>query len=508
MSESLLPEDLKGFAVHLIGVKGTGMCALAEFLVASGADVTGSDVEEEFYTDSILAELGVPVLPFGRGVLSPETRMCIRSAAYDETNPVVSDAMERGLPVSTYPEVLGDLSRRCDSSAIAGVHGKTTTTAITGTLLKALELPATVLAGSAVSGFGGRSIWSGGNDYFVAETCEYRRHFLNFQPRRIVLTSVESDHQDYYPDYHSIRDAFIDFVLTLPEGGELIYCADDEGAREVAQIVGEKRSDIRFIPYGECASGPWRIAYEPPKAGRNGFRLDAYNGIFELAVPGRHVALDAAAALALAESLRIDYEELIKNTGNISGAETTNGKGKALLFADSDELFNRISGALKEFRGSRRRSEIVGETAGVLIMDDYAHHPTAVSATLAGLSDFHPDRRLIVDFMPHTYSRTAALLEEFSTCFDIADILVLHPIYASAREAYEGGVTGRDLFMKAKKRRGEKPTMYCETLDEAEELFLRLLRSGDLFVTLGAGNNQPLGKQLLDELNSMQGRIL
>ena len=467
MSGTILPDDLNGYAVHLIGVKGTGMCALAEFLTAAGAEVAGSDVEEEFYTDAILAELGVPVVSFKKGVLSPETRLCVRSAAYDESNPVVSEAIERGLPIATYPEVLGDLSKRCDSSAVAGVHGKTTTTALAGTLLRSLNLPAKVIVGSAVSGFGGRSFWSGGDDYLVAETCEYRRHFLNFRPRRIVLTSVESDHQDFYPDYNSIRDAFIDFVLSLPEGGELIYCSDDKGACEVAEFVEGKRSDIRFIPYGESASGPWKVTYEPPKAGRNGFGVDGYDGIFELAVPGKHIALDAAAALALAESIRIDFEgrQIEANAGDADrmgfSSEAAGGAIEKKFEDDADyndvnrkKRFQLIVEAFVGFRGSRRRSEIIGDAGGVLVMDDYAHHPTAVSATLAGLKAFHPDRRLIVDFMPHTYSRTAALLDDFISCFDDADILVLHPIYASAREAYGGGITGKDLFESTKKTQG------------------------------------------------------
>ena len=229
-----LPEKLEGMSIHLVGVKGTGMCALAELLVSAGAVITGSDVDEVFYTDSILASLGVDVRSFKKDSLDGDTVFVVRSAAYDGTNPVVAEALKRGLPMLTYPEALGNLSARYDASAVAGVHGKTTTTALAGTVLRALGSPATVVVGSAVAGFGNRSTWTGGGRFMVAETCEYRRHFLHYHPRRIILTSVEPDHQDYYPGYDSIRAAFLEFLDKLPDGGDLIYCSDDSGALEIA----------------------------------------------------------------------------------------------------------------------------------------------------------------------------------------------------------------------------------------------------------------------------------
>ncbi len=471
----LLPEIMKNISIHLVGVKGTGMCALAELLVSAGANVSGSDVDEVFYTDSILEQLGIQVLGFSRESLVDKTEFVIRSAAYDESNPVVAEALSRGLVILTYPEALGDLSRRFDSSAVSGVHGKTTTAALTGTILKALDSPSTVVVGSAVAGFGDRSTWTGGNRFLVAETCEYRRHFLHFHPHRIVLTSVESDHQDFYPDYESIRSAFLDFIDLLPDGGELIYCSDDSGAEEVALEVSGRRPGIVLTPYGVFAAGKWRIIEGRPAAGENRFRVEAFTQEFRLAVPGHHLVLDATAALVLSYSLAM------KETG----------------------LFNvsRAAEALAGFRGSRRRSEIIGEAGGVLIMDDYAHHPTAIATTLKGLKAFHPDKRLVVDFMAHTYSRTAALLEEFAGSFSDADVLLLHPIYASAREVYDGTVTGRVLWEKTSDCRPGRETLYCETLDEAEKELAGILQSGDLFITLGAGNNRPLGARILKELS-------
>jgi len=477
----LWSESLEGLPIHLVGAKGTGVSALAELLVRSGARVVGSDIDEEFYTDAILAQIGVVVRPFHAESLDADTALLIRSAAYDESNPVVFEAMRRDLPILSYPEALGALSRRYDSSAVAGVHGKTTTTAIAGTLLKALKLPATVLVGSAVSSFDNRSTWNGGERFFVAETCEYRRHFLLFHPRRIVLTSIESDHQDYYPDLDSIIGSFTDFLLTLPPGGELIYCADDSGAIRAVELVSRERSDIVLTPYGRKADGPWGLVFGSPSAGENRFRVRAIDADFHLALPGRHLALDAVAALALTASLIREMKSDSEGSPNEMNAELA-------------------AATLAGFRGSRRRSETMGNAKGVLVMDDYAHHPTAISATLRGIREFYPDRRLVVDFMPHTYSRTAKLFQEFTHCFADAEVLLLHPIYASAREIDHRDISGRRLFEHIRQRRPSKLTLYYETMDDAAAALMNTLRPGDLFLTLGAGNNRSLGIRMLREL--------
>ncbi len=475
------PKQLNNLNIHLAGIKGTGMCALAEVLMAAGARVSGSDVAEQFYTDQILDELGISAEPFCAEALG-SAEVLVHSAAYDQSNPVVAAAYAKKLPVFTYPQVLGALSRQFDSSAVAGVHGKTTTTALTGALLKALGSPATVMAGSAVSGFGNRSTWCGGKQFLVAETCEYRRHFLYFSPRRILLTSIESDHQDYYPDQASIRQAFDEFLSTLPPGGELVYCADDPGAQSAARALKASRTDVQLTPYGENADGPWKVRFSPPAPGANRFSLEGADKEFSLQIPGRHIALDAAGAMALARS--------------VAGTVPDN------------RFYDTAAGALAAFQGSRRRSEITGRTNNILFMDDYAHHPTAIDLTLKGLKEFHPDRRLVVNFQSHTYSRSAALLNEFSRCFSSADILLLQPIYASAREKNEhtGGTFTNEIFTKAiEARRRPGSTLVCSTLDEAAEKLKAILVPGDLFITLGAGNNRPLGIRLYREYSRRYG---
>ncbi|MDR1108332.1 MAG: UDP-N-acetylmuramate--L-alanine ligase [Spirochaetaceae bacterium] len=463
-----------GAKVYFIGIKGTGMCALAELLVNSGVRVSGSDRDEVFYTDGILKELGVPYYEsFAPEHIPDGTDLVVYSAAYSfDTNSEMAEARNRGIPLLKYTDALGAYSAGFDSSGVAGVHGKTTTTALAGAMIRGVGLPARVLAGSVVSAFGGHSTLNGGSKYFVAETCEYRKHFLSFHPRRIILTSVEGDHQDFYPTYESIRDAFVEYVRLLPPGGELIYCADDPGAREVAEIIAGEGRGVVPVPYGFTAPGDFGIDSFQVSAERLRMKVRCFPGELRLRLPGRHSALDATAALALVDSL-------VKNEGGWTG-----------------EKREKLRAALEDVRGSRRRSEIVGEYEGILFMDDYGHHPTALRTTLEGLKEFYPGRRLVVSFMSHTYTRTASLLEEFAASLEKADLVFLHKIYASARESYRGGVTGRTLFEKTRALR--EGVYYADEPEDAMETLKDLLKAGDLFITLGAGDNWKLGKALAD----------
>jgi UDP-N-acetylmuramate--alanine ligase len=466
--------------VYFIGIKGTGMSALAELFHKSGYDISGSDTGDVFYTDAILQELKIPYFEsFAPDHVPRDAALVVYSAAYSkESNSEIAEAEKRGLRVLKYTDALGAYSERFDSSGIAGVHGKTTTAAIAGTLIRAAGLPAQILAGSAVKGFGDRSTLTLGDKYFVAETCEYRRHFLAFHPKRIVLTSVESDHQDYYPSYESILSAFVEYAKLLPPGGELIYCADDPGAREVAESAN--KAIVKLIPYGQNAGGDFKILSLQTGEERTVMRLSGFPGELCLRLPGRHIALDAAAALALTDSLV-----------------------KAEFGGWTDEKREAVRRALEDFRGSRRRQEILGEAAGVLFMDDYGHHPTAIKTTLEGLREFYPRRRIILSFMSHTYTRTAALLDEFAASMGSADLVVLHTIYGSARETYRGGVSGRTLFEKTSAIRNG--VYYVEEPLEAVELLRKTLRPGDLFLTMGAGDNWKLGAALYDYYRNNAG---
>ncbi|MCR5613756.1 UDP-N-acetylmuramate--L-alanine ligase [Treponema sp.] len=539
-----LPENLKGVHIHFVGIKGTGMAALVEILFHAGAVITGSDVSERFYTDEILEKLGLKALPFAESNITDEIEYVVYSSAYKlDKNPDLIAACKKNIPCLLYTQALGSYSERSYSCGICGVHGKTSTTGLTGTILKELDLPVQVLAGSVINSFGGTCTYtsplvkksgvnsnsagsscfdaaqgssapSGANDagadkagtfsnknIFVAETCEYQRHFMSFCPQKIILTSVESDHQDYYPTYEDIRDAFVDYICKLPQGGQLIYCADDKGAVETANIASKKRSDIKLIPYGQKAEGDYKLTFGKVENEKNNFELELFksaascccgsvknSGTLAISVPGKHEVMDAAAATALCC-------ELLRDAG----------------LAPIDN-YERISQGLLNFTGGKRRSEIVGRFKtqsgnDVVVIDDYGHHPTAVKTTLEGFREFYKGRKIIVDFMSHTYSRTQALLKEFASCFTSADEVILHKIYSSAREnPKDFTITGRTLYDEVIKSGFDSQKVhYFEEIFDAKDFVLRLLDEslspeypdGYLFVTMGAGDNWKLGKALV-----------
>jgi len=475
-----------GASVYFVGIKGTGVCALAELFHNRGVKTGGSDIPEIFYTDAILKELGIPYYEtFDPAHITDNIDMVIHSAAYsEENNTELAEAGRKSIPRVSYPDALGAYSAAFDSGGVAGVHGKTTTTAMIGCLIQGLGIPAQVLVGSAVANFNGKSTIAQGDKYFIAETCEYRKHFLAFHPQRIVLTAVESDHQDFFPTYQSIRDAFVEYCRLLPPGGELIYCADDPGAGEVARIIESENRGVVLIPYGFTAQGDYRIGSYRVENDRALFTVAAFPEEQYLRVPGRHQALNAAAALALSSVL-------VKKEGG--------GWNESRRLAAHK--------ALEEFSGSKRRSEIIGSAGGIIFMDDYGHHPTAITTTLEGIRNFYPSRRLVVSFMSHTYTRTAALLDDFAKSLSAADVLFLHKIYASAREQFNGKISGESIYEKVNSLRGKKAgaVYYVDEPMDAVEPLKNILKPGDLFLTLGAGNNWPLGTALYKYYHNREG---
>ena len=484
----MLPNSFSGVHFHFVGIKGTGMVALVEILYARGAVITGSDVSERFYTDEVLEKLGIKALPFSEKNITSSVQFVIYSSAYSvEKNPDLIAAKKQGLPMMLYSEALGAISQASYSCGVCGVHGKTTTTGLCGTLLKELPLSSQVLAGSIIKSFGDSCTMTKGHDYFVAETCEYQRHFMAFAPKKIILTSVESDHQDYYPTYEDIREAFVDYICKLPQDGQVIYCADDKGACEAVEIALQKRNDVIAVPYGVNAAGDYKLKLGRVEKGVHYFDV-ASLGECAVCVPGDHNVRNACAALAL-------VCELLK----------TDGKNPL-------DYIKELKNGLKNFAGGKRRSEIVGRAKtpvgqDVIFIDDYGHHPTAIKTTLAGFKEFYKGHKIIVDFMSHTYTRTAALLEEFASSFDSADKVIINKIYGSAREdASAAKVTGEILAEHAKKY--HKDVLYAGEFDEAAELGLKMLSepSGDeypdgyVFVTMGAGDNWKVGKSILEKL--------
>lgn len=502
MGKISLPEDFHNYRVHFVGIKGTGMAALVEIFFAAGAAITGSDVSERFYTDEILDALGIKALPFSESNITKDINLVVYSSAYKlDQNPDLVAAQKLGVPCALYTEALGAYSERAFSAGVCGVHGKTSTTGIAGTILSELDLNAQVLAGSVINSFGKKCVYTSpaatenesktkkaAQKFFVAETCEYQRHFMSFCPRAILLTSVESDHQDYYPTFADIQAAFVDYICKLPQGGTLVYCADDAGAVETVQIALKKRSDIKTVPYGTKAAGPWRLEWREVKEQKNNFWTEALGEAF-LRVPGKHEVLDACGAAALCACL---LREAGKNPSDYA---------------------EKIKRGLEKFSGGKRRSEVTGRAKNsfgddIVFVDDYGHHPTAVKTTLAGFRDFYSGKKIIVDFMSHTYSRTQALLKEFAQSFDSADTVILNKIYSSAREnPADFSITGKTLADEAAKF--HKDVHYKEDFDQAASFGAELLSkkagerfpNGYLFVTMGAGDNWKVGKKILEKLS-------
>jgi UDP-N-acetylmuramate--alanine ligase len=471
--------EIKGKNFFLVGIKGTGMEALAEILQSLGATVSGSDTDNVFYTDAILKRLHIPYYEsFSAEYINNSIDIVVHSIAYNKgDNPQLKKAKNLNIPILTYPEVLGKLSQITNFNGISGVHGKTTTTALTGLLLKALDIPVSVLVGSEVKNFDNRSTCVNGFDFFVAETCEYKRHFLVYSPQRIVITSVEPEHLDYFQDIEDIYNAFESYANKLPSGGELFYCADDKGACEVVRRLKHKRNDIIITGYGEGAEGSYRIINKSLKDGVLSFKLKGYKESFYLKIPGDHNILNASAAIALSDAILKRYGQIQKK----------------------EEVYRK---ALLAFSGIRRRSEIIGEAQGILFMDDYGHHPTAILKTLTGIKDYFPNRKLIVDFMSHTYSRTKALLNEFSECFKPADLVIINKIYASAREKGKHNITGRKLYQRIVKKHPD--TYYIPEFDDVIPFLDNILSRGDIFLTLGAGDNWKIGKRYLTILKEKE----
>lgn len=505
------PKDLKDFRIHFVGIKGTGMAALVEICVSRGAIVTGSDVPDHFYTDEILKKLNIiPYTEFKKENITDDIKLVVYSSAYKlEENPELVEATKKNIPCMLYSHALGNISAMSCSSGVAGVHGKTTTTGIAGTLVKALNLPAQVLAGSVIKSFSdnstvndfGSCTLSIGHKYFVAETCEYQRHFMDFHPQNIILTSVESDHQDYYPTFEDIQQAFIDYALLLPQNGNLIYCADDKGATDTAEKIKKQRNDINFIPYGFNAVGNFKILVHNVESGLQNFKIQLFeNEVFSIKVPGIHNVRNATASIALMSILFYQNNE-VENFSELS-------------IENKVEFVEKIKTGLLDFSGSKRRSEILAQlktdsNKQIIFIDDYGHHPTAIKTTLQGFKDFYPDKYLIVDFMSHTYSRTASLLDEFASSFTSADQVILHKIYSSARENkkdFEGVVSGQILFEKTKKY--HKNVVYFEEILDAKDYVKNIFSSplpegkkGFVFVTMGAGDNWKLGTSLIKDFN-------
>jgi UDP-N-acetylmuramate--alanine ligase len=465
--------------VHFVGIGGSGLSAIAQVLLESGYDVSGSDEVLSPFALALAAH-GAQVYRGHAAEQLDGADMVIVSAAVPADNPEVTAAQSRGIPVLKRADFLGQLMEGRMGIAVAGTHGKTTTTGLIALLLDRAGLDPTFIVGGWLADYG-TNARAGRGRPFVVEADEYDRMFLGLKPTVAVVTNVEHDHPDCYPTLTDMQEAFRAFVNLLPAdtgpngaagaGGLLVGCGHDAFVRA---LVDERRAAGRpAVLYGLRRDDDFR-ADSLQLNGAGGFDFLLVKGgqtlgLVRNRLPGEHNVLNSLAALAVADHLGVP--------------------------------FNEARNGLADYRGAGRRFEVMGEAGGVTWVDDYAHHPTEIRATLAAARRRFAAHPLWVMFQPHTYSRTRTLLADFADAFADADHVVIVDIYRS-REAPDPGISAEDIV-----RRMDHPdARYVPALDEAAAVLCERLRPGDVLLTLGAGDGNQVGRRVLEILGGKAAR--
>jgi UDP-N-acetylmuramate--alanine ligase len=455
--------DLRALAargpVHFMGVGGAGMCALAELLARSGSHVTGCDAKPSSASAG-LRTLGVEI----REGHAPEhvegAGALVVTSAVPADHPELERARALGVPVLKRAEALGSWVEKGTVVALAGTHGKSTTTAMTTDILTEAGLDPTGLVGGRVASWGG-NLRPGTDRLFVVEADEYDRSFLTLRPDVAVVTNVEADHLDIYGDFEGVREGFRSFLRGVKPGGRIVACADDHGAASLLPEFAD-----RVTTYGTSAGSMLRATEIEIRDGATRCRVREAGrdqGVLELRVPGLHNLRNALGAAAAARHL---------------------GAG-----------WTHVRAALAAFGGVGRRFERLGEVGGVTVVDDYAHHPTEISATLAGARAAFPGRRLVVAFQPHLYSRTRDFSGSFGRALSEADVVWVTDVFP-AREPPIPGVTGA-LVADAAREAGAVTVRYHERLETLGTELAASLVPGDVLLTMGAGSIESVGAEVV-----------
>ena len=451
--------------IHFVGIGGIGMSGIAEVLLNLGYRVSGSDMKESDITER-LRKLGGEICIGHRHENITTPHVVVISSAVTKDNVEVVAAREKQVPVIPRAEMLAELMRLKYGIAIAGAHGKTTTTSLVATVLAAGGIDPTVVIGGKLNSLG-TNAKLGQGEFLVAEADESDGSFLKLSPTIAVVTTIDAEHLDYYKDIDEIKDAFLAFINKVPFYGVSVLCLDQPHIQALIPSVQK-----RYQTYGMSSQADYQAKEVSLKPLGSRFKVINHNqdlGWFELSVPGMHNINNSLAAIAVARELEIEIEIIRK--------------------------------ALKDFSGVQRRFQIKGEVGGIIVVDDYGHHPTEVRATLAAAAS-GLERRVVVVFQPHRYTRTQHLLEEFFTAFNQADKLVVMDIYPAGEKPIPG-VSGRALYEGIKKY-GHKDVTYVPDKDKVADHVLDVLRKGDLMITLGAGDVWKIGEQILNKLNSRQ----
>ncbi len=452
-------------SVFFCGIGGISMSGLAEILSSRGFRVSGSDRSASAITED-LSSRGIRVLIGQKAEnITPDLDLMVFTAAIHPDNPEYKRTKELGIPTLTRAELLGEIMRNYGCPiAVAGTHGKTTTTSMISEILLHSHDDPTISVGGILRTIGG-NVRVGHSDYFVAEACEYTNSFLSMYPKIGVILNVDADHMDFFKDIDDIRRSFRRFAQLIPADGALVINSDIPNYQELTEGLS-----CRVIT---CGSDESCSDYYPADICYDAFSHPTYTcccrlpGItaqqrISLRVPGEHNVFNSLAAAAVADLLKVDRQE--------------------------------TAAALSGYTGTDRRFEYKGEFNGITIVDDYAHHPTEIRATLAAAARMHKDRVVCI-FQPHTYTRTKAFLDDFADALSMSDVVILADIYA-ARETDTLGISSKTLADKIAAL-GHKDVHYCGSFEEIETYVLKNCRKGDLLITMGAGNVTNIGPELL-----------
>jgi len=438
---------------HFIGIGGIGMSGIAHLLLKTGVRVSGSYLKESEITRTLRAE-GARVYIGHKASNISDPDVVVISSAIKAGNPELAAAVKKGVRISPRALMLAKIASSKKTITVSGSHGKTSTTSMLASALEGAGADATVVVGGVFKNIASNMKWGAG-EYLVAEADESDGSFLYFNPLVTCVTNIDSDHLDHYKNMENLKKAFLEHVAKVPFYGAAVVCADDAG---VASILGEFRSPL--ITYGlnkgadwtgeELRTGPKGLAYTAYFKGRKMGRVTLVSG-------GRHNALNSLAALAAGSYLGFDFKALAKG--------------------------------LAGFRGVKRRMEKMGEYAGVVFLDDYGHHPTEIKATLETVRAMYGGSRVVALFQPHRYSRTSLLRKEFPAAFGAADLTCVMEIYAAGEKPLPG--VSSELILDGLKRRGLRAEKFSGAMELAKEL-----RTGDVLITVGAGDVWKLGEEI------------
>lgn len=464
----MINPNLKLKHVHFIGIKGVGLAGLAIFAKEQGITITGSDVAEIFVTDTVLQENGIVwKTGFSANNLEGRPDLVVVTAAHGGlTNPEAVAAKSRGLTVVTYAEALGFFMQGKKGISVCGVGGKGSTSAVLATLLAHAKMdPSYVIGVSRIQplGYGAHA---GGGGYFVAEADDYvacpltdrTPKFMYQSPQIIIVTNIEYDHPDVYPNFAATKKAFLSFFRKLPPDGLLIANIDNPGIREVLREYSGNTAT-----YGFSEAARYRITEAKMFPGETSFAVKEL-GSYKLYIPGKYNVLNAAGALIAAAACGVQPRDLQEG--------------------------------LARFRGIARRFELIGETDGISLIDDYAHHPQEIISLIAATRSWLPGRRIVLIFQPHTFSRTRALFKEFVEALSGADLVILPKIYASAREPFDSEISSQKLAEALQSK--NHPSYSLPEFPAVLSFLKENVKTGDVILTVGAGSVFQLHPKIME----------